>query len=123
MKKQFFTRLAALLTAALLFALPAALAEAAPDVETGAVDRCPPERGDIALDVAVDPMAPPATEAGDTGLWVEYAPEAEQAAAELGEIELPTDGEDGPAQAAAGDETVLAQLWTEPGYAAVADGA
>lgn len=123
MKKQFFTRLAALLTAALLFALPVALAEAAPDVETGAVDQCPPERGDIALDVAVDPMAPPATEAGDTGLWVEYASEAEQAAVELGEIELPTDGEDGTARAAAGDETVLARLWTEPGYAAVADGA
>ena len=121
MKKQIFTRLAALLTAALLFALPAALAEAA-DVEAGIVDRPYGESGDIALDVAVDPLAPPATEAGDTGLWVEYAPDAAQAAVELGEIELPADGE-GPEQAADAQGEVLAQLWTEPGYAAVADGA
>lgn len=124
MNKLLLSRLAALLMAVLLLALPAALAEAAPDVEAGSIDPIPGESGDIALDVAIDPMTPPATEAGDTGLWVEYAPDAAQAAVELGEIELPTDGDDGgPAQEAAEDGAVLAQLWTRPGYAAVADGA
>ena len=96
MKKTVLSRLWALLLALLLPALPAALAEEAEIVSQ------PVEE------------AVPATDAGDTGLWVE---DAAPLAREREEIELTEEGE-----APAGAGEVLSEAWATSGYAAVADG-
>ena len=99
MNRTLFARLTALLIAALLLALPAALSEE---------------------EVVSEPIEEvvPATDAGDTGLWVEDAPDAGPWIEEQGEIDLPVEGEP-----PAGEGGVLSGAGMSTGYAAVADGA
>ena len=98
MKKTVLSRLWALALVLLLLALPAALAE---------------EEEIVSLPVE---EAVPATDAGDTGLWV--AEETAPLVPEREEIELTAEGEE-----PAGEGGVLSEAWATSGYAAVADGA
>ena len=125
MNRTLIAKLAALVMALLLFALPAALSEAADaPIEAEAADAsveaevvCEPV-DEIAPELEADPLAGPGMAAGDTGLWIgdDSAAPAFEA---LEETDLPTEeGEAVPELA-----EVLSEAWTEAGYAAVADGA